>query len=64
MNLRPVRYVKLSVFETLCGYTPKAVERKIATGVWTEGREYRRAPDNNLMIDLVEYERWVEKGTG
>jgi len=60
--VRPLRYVQLPVFETLSGYTPKAVERKIAAGVWMEGREYRRAPDGHVMVDLVEFERWVEKG--
>lgn len=64
MIVRPIRYVKLTVFETLSGYTPRAVEGKISAGVWMEGREFRRAPDNHLVVDLVEYEKWVEKGPG
>ena len=39
------RYIRIPKFEQLTGYTVKAVERKIETGVWTEGREYRHAPD-------------------
>lgn len=42
------------------GYTEKAVERKRATGVWREGKEYRRAPDGHIMIDLEGVKRWVE----
>lgn len=54
------RYVRLPLFERLTGYTQKAVRRKIEEGVWVEGREYRRAPDGHIIIDLTGYERWVE----
>jgi len=54
------RYVRVTRFVTLTGYTAKAVYHKIANGVWIEGREYRRAPDGNICIDLEGYERWVE----
>lgn len=55
------RYVRLSLFERMTGYTQKAVRRKIEAGVWIEGREYRRAPDGHIIVDLQGYERWVEK---
>lgn len=55
-----VRYVLLQAFEELTGYTVKSVERKIETGAWREGREYRRAPDGRILVDLEGYERWVE----
>jgi hypothetical protein len=55
-----VRYVLIPKFSELTGYTPKAVERKIAEGVWLEGREYRRAPDNRILVDLEGFTRWVE----
>lgn len=42
------------------GYTEKAVERKIETNAWREGREYRRAPDGHIMIDCQGVDRWVE----
>jgi hypothetical protein len=44
------------------GYTARAVETKIHRGVWVEGREYRRAPDGSILIDMNGYERWVESG--
>jgi hypothetical protein len=59
--LLPARYVRTHVFEAITGYSAKAVERKIATGVWTEGREYRRAPDGHVLVDMKGYEKWVEK---
>lgn len=55
-----MRYVRISAFERITGYTEKAVRRKIEDGVWMEGREYRRAPDGNLLIDMEGYQRWVE----
>jgi hypothetical protein len=64
MVIRPVRYVTLQAFEMLSGYTVKASERKIETGVWMEGREYRRGPDGRVLVDLPGYERWVETGRG
>ena len=54
------RYVTLARFEALTGYTEKAAARKIETGVWLEGHEYRRAPDGRLLIDMEGFERWVE----
>ena len=54
------RYVRIPKFEELTGYTVKAIARKIETGAWIEGRQYRRAPDGHILVDLQEYERWVE----
>lgn len=58
--LVPVRYVRLPVFERITGYTEKAVRRKIEEGAWIEGREFRRAPDGHILVDIEGYERWVE----
>lgn len=55
-----VKYVQLPVFEALTGYTVKAVRRKIEEGVWLEEREYRRAPDGRILVDLEGFHRWVE----
>jgi hypothetical protein len=54
------RYVRLPVFEAMTGYSTKAVRRKIEEGVWLEGRQYRKAPDGHILIDLHGYETWVE----
>lgn len=57
----PLRYVTLQAF-TASGYTVKAMQMKIDRGVWMEGREYRRAPDGRVLIDIPGVQRWVEKG--
>lgn len=54
------RYVKLPIFEAMTGYTAKAIRRKIEEGIWLEGKEYRRAPDGHILIDIEGYYRWVE----
>jgi len=55
-----VRYVRVRKFTELSGYTEKAIYRKIEDGVWMLGREYRRAPDGCIHIDIEGYQRWVE----
>jgi hypothetical protein len=54
------RYVRILKFVEETGYTARAVETKIHRGVWVEGREYRRAPDGCILMDMDGYERWVE----
>jgi hypothetical protein len=54
------RYVRVSKFAELTGYSEKAVYRKIEDGVWRLGREYRRAPDGCICIDIEGYHKWVE----
>lgn len=55
-----MRYVRLSVFCALAGYTEKAVRTKIERGQWLESRHYRKAPDGHIMIDIQAYNQWVE----
>ena len=54
------RYVTLDKFAAETGYTAKAIEIKIARGVWIEGRQFRRAPDGRVLVDMQGYEKWVE----
>ncbi len=52
--------VLVPVFCLLTGYSDKAVRRKIANGVWIQGKHYRKAPDGRITMDLQAYCRWVE----
>lgn len=56
------RFVRIRKFAEISGYTERAVYMKIARGVWLAGREYRRAPDGNICIDMEGYSQWVEGG--
>jgi hypothetical protein len=55
-----MKYVRLRLFAEQSGYTEKAIRRKIEEGIWVQNREYRRAPDGSLLIDVEGYNRWVE----
>jgi hypothetical protein len=61
--LHPARYVRLPLFERLTGYTQKSVRRKIEEGVWLEGKQYKRAPDGHILVDMEGYAKWVESQT-
>jgi hypothetical protein len=54
-----VRFVRIHKFSELTGYTEAAVYNKIAKGVWMQNREYRKGPDNVVLVDLEGYEKWV-----
>ena len=57
------RFVRVPVFVAATGYTEKAVERKIESGAWRQGHEYRIAPDGHVLVDMKGYERWAEGQT-
>lgn len=54
------RYVRIEKFSEETGYTPKAIRRKIETGVFVEGVHYRRAPDGRILVCMEAFEAWVE----
>jgi len=55
-------YVTVNLASALTGYSPKAIRRKIEAGVWVERREFVRAPDGHVLIDLRGYHAWVARG--
>lgn len=64
VQINPARYVTIPLAAACTGLTEKAIRQKIHEGVWIEGREYRRAPDGRIYIDLPSVELWVEQGPG
>lgn len=56
----PVYYVRIPIFTAVTGYSADAVDKKIRTGVWLEGRHFRRAPDGHILLDLRKFHEWVE----
>lgn len=44
------------------GLSEAAIRRKIQEGVWIEGRQYHRAPDKKIYIDLPQVTTWVRSG--
>jgi len=56
---KPVKFVTIKKFCELTGYTDSAVRGKISAGVWLLDREWVKAPDGHIMIDMEAYDKWV-----
>lgn len=59
VQVAPAPRVLLPLAAAVTGLTVKAMQRKIGDGVWLEGREYHRAPDGRIWVDLKGVMRWV-----
>lgn len=60
VGIAAARYVLLPLAAAMTGYTEKAIRKKIEDGVWIEGREFLKAPDGHLFVNVQGFERWVE----
>lgn len=57
---RTPKWVLLSKFCELTGYSAKAVHALKTSGKWRLAREYRKV-NGRIFVDLEAYERWVER---
>ena len=60
--VQAAEYVTIPLAASMTGYSEKAIRRKIEDGVWLQGREFTRAPDGHILINMVAYHSWVAKG--
>jgi hypothetical protein len=56
------RFVTIKLAANITGLSVKAIEGKIARGVWLAGKHYKKA-DGGIFIDMKEIEQWVAKAT-
>lgn len=56
------RFVTIELAAAMTGFTPAAIRAKINKGIWLENRQWIKR-DGRVLIDMKEYEQWVEKGT-
>jgi hypothetical protein len=61
ITVTAARFVTVDLASSMTGLSASAIRTKIARSIWVEGREYVRAPDGHLMIDLRGYEEWVQQ---
>ena len=54
------QYVVINRAAELTGLSPKAIRRKIESGVWLQNVLWKKAPDGRIYIDLKGFERWCE----
>lgn len=62
VSVTPARFVRPKLAATIIGLTLRAIERKIQSGAWVEGKQYRKGPDGLIYVDLRGYEQWVTGG--
>lgn len=55
-------YVRIPKAAELTGYTVKAINAKIDTGVWAYGDVWTFTPIGERVIIMKGYNRWVESG--
>lgn len=60
MTTEAAPYVLIPKAAELIGYSRRAIELKIARGVWVEGEVWRKGPDGHRYISLEGFKRWVE----
>ncbi|MBS0586775.1 MAG: DUF3596 domain-containing protein [Proteobacteria bacterium] len=57
-------YVTIKKFCADTGYSPDAVRSKISHGDWEIGKEYIKAPDGRILINIEGFEKWAESTPG
>lgn len=63
-TLQRATHVLIPKAAELTGYSKRAIELKIARGIWREGLEWFKAPDGHRVISLPGVARWAEQGRG
>jgi hypothetical protein len=60
MTVEPAAYVTIEKAAEVTGYSKRAIEEKIAKGVWLKGRVWTHAPDGRRLISMKGFQQWVE----
>jgi hypothetical protein len=56
----PYGWVLISKLTELTGYTDDAIRAKKKRREWTEGRHWRKAPDNRVVFHVPTIQAWME----
>lgn len=54
------QWVLIKRLADITGYSENAIRHKVKSGVWVEGRIWRKAPDGRIFVNVAAFERWVE----
>lgn len=54
------RYCQINTAAMVLGTTRKAIEHKIARGIWVRGKHFRKAPDGILYVNMAAIYAWIE----
>jgi len=58
--VNPARFVTIEMCAAITGLTRSAINKRMGRGYWIEGRQWRRAEDGRIWIDMQEVEKWVQ----
>lgn len=60
-DLHLPRFVTVSRFSELTGYSEDAIRKRKQKGVWAEGREWKYSPTGDVLMDMEGYNRWAAR---
>lgn len=55
-----IKYITISKFSELSGYSEDAIRSKIKRGDWPHGYVFIKAEDERILISLEGFNAWVE----
>ena len=58
--INAARFVTIEMCAAITGLTRSAINKRMGRGYWIEGRQWRRAEDGRIWIDMQAVERWVQ----
>jgi len=56
--INAARFVTIETCAAITGLTRSAINIRMGWGYWTEGRQWRRAEEGRIWIDMQAVERW------
>ena len=59
LALVPGANVGIDLAAAMFGTTRSSIENRISKGVWLEGRQYHRAPDGTIWVNVKGVNQWV-----
>lgn len=59
LALVPGENVSIDLAAAMFGTTRSSIENRISKGVWLEGRQYHRAPDGTIWVNVKGVNQWV-----
>lgn len=60
MIINAARFVTIEMCAAITGLTRSAINKRMGRGYWIEGRQWRRAEDGRIWIDMQAVEKWVQ----
>lgn len=56
----PYEWVRVDRHIKMTGDTKNAIDDRIASGEWAEGKNYTRTGPRMLWINVIEFNKWVK----